>query len=258
MSCSIPDFQGPDFKLWHGDSLMVLRELPAESVDAVITDPPYNSGGTSSAARSTQTPRQKYQSSDTARQYSNFGGDQRDQRGFTFWCHLWLSECYRVARDGSPILLFTDWRQLPVMTDVLQAADFVWRGVTVWDKTRACRPARGRFANQAEYIIWGSKGAMPVNRGVGCLDGVFTHVVRQADKFHLTGKPTPLMEDLVQICRPGGRVLDPFVGSGTTGVAAIKSGRSFWGVERELAYWEIANQRLNEVTGHSGVLGGPG
>ena len=233
-----------NFELHLGDCLSILRTLPDSSVDAIVTDPPYNSGGASSSARTNQTPRQKYQNSDTAKTYPHFGGDQRDQRGFAFWCHQWLSECYRVAKEGAPILLFTDWRQLPLTTDVLQAADFIWRGVVAWDKTGACRPTRGRFAAQAEFVVWGSKGPMPFERGVKSLPGVFSHVVRQSDKHHVTGKPTPLMEDLLGIVPGSGLILDPFAGSGTTGVAAIRRGHRFIGIEREPSYETIARERL--------------
>lgn len=244
------------FELHLGDCLSVLRAFPDASVDAVITDPPYNSGGASSAVRTGQTPRQKYQNSDTIRSYPDFGGDNRDQRGFAFWCGLWLSECYRVAKPGAPILLFSDWRQLPTMTDILQSADFVWRGIAVWNKSGGCRPMRGRFAPQAEYIVWGSKGAMPLDRAAPTLPGVFTHTVKQSDKHHLTGKPTPLMHDLLGIVEavPGAGsetapvVLDPFCGSGTTGVAALQRDLRFIGVERESAYFDVARARLEAAT----------
>jgi site-specific DNA-methyltransferase (adenine-specific) len=79
-------------------------------------------------------------------------------------------------------VVFTDWRQPPTTTDAVQAGGCVWRGIGVWDKTFGCRPARGRFAAQAEYFVWGSKGAMPYERAVECLPGVFTHTVKHSEK----------------------------------------------------------------------------
>ena len=64
------------------------------------------------------------------------------------------------------------------------------------------------------------------------------------DKHHMTGKPTALMRELVRPVLPGGVVLDPFAGSGTTGVAAVLSGRRFVGIEREAAYADISRNRL--------------
>jgi site-specific DNA-methyltransferase (adenine-specific) len=72
--------------------------------------------------------------------------------------------------------------------------------------------------------------------------------VLQADKFHLTGKPTAVMRELVKIVRPGGVVLDPFMGSGTTGVACIEAGLDFIGCEAEEAIFAIADHRIRGAT----------
>jgi site-specific DNA-methyltransferase (adenine-specific) len=121
---------------------------------------------------------------------------------------------------------------------------WVWRGTVVWDKTEACRPAMGRFAAQCEYVVWGTAGPSNDDEEVGCLWGVIREPVRMADKHHVTGKPTAVMQRLVRICAPGGVVLDPFAGSGTTGVAALLEGRRFLGVEVAGEYAQIARERL--------------
>ncbi|CAD0319056.1 hypothetical protein CFBP7900_12450 [Xanthomonas hortorum pv. carotae] len=116
-----------------------------------------------------------------------------------------MSECARVLKDAAPVLLFTNWRQLPLTTDALQIAGFTWRGITVWDKTEGVRPQLGRFRNQAEYIVWGSKGNMPLDRRAPVLPGIIRESVRKADKHHLTGKPTELMRQLVKTTECGGK-----------------------------------------------------
>lgn len=155
-----------------------------------------------------------------------------------------LAECSRVLKDGAPVLLFTDWRQLPLTTDALQCAGFTWRGVAVWDKTEGVRPQLGRFRNQAEYVVWGSKGNMPLGRRAPVLPGVIRESVRKADKHHMTGKPTDLMRQLVKICEEGGRILDPFAGSGTTLVAADLEGYKWTGIEMTGHYHDVARSRL--------------
>ncbi len=155
-----------------------------------------------------------------------------------------MAECSRVLKDGAPVLLFTDWRQLPLTTDALQCAGFTWRGIAVWDKTEGMRSQLGRFRNQAEYVVWGSKGNMPVERRAPVLPGVVRESVRKADKHHLTGKPTDLMWQLVQICEEGGRILDPFAGSGTTLVAAEREGYGWTGIEMTGHYFDVARSRL--------------
>ncbi|MFB9042774.1 DNA-methyltransferase, partial [Xanthomonas arboricola] len=213
----------------------------ANSFDALITDPPYASGGLTAAARA-RPPSTKYCRDGG---HADFIGDERDQRSHLKWMHLWLSECARVLKDGAPVLLFTDWRQLPLTTDALQIAGFTWRGITVWDKTEGVRPQLGRFRNQAEYIVWGSKGNMPLDRRAPVLPGVIRESVRKADKHHLTGKPTELMRQLVRICESGGRILDPFAGSGTTLIAAKIEGYHSVGIELTSHYSGVSQARLN-------------
>lgn len=176
------------YTLLHGDFLVRLEEIGTESVDAIVTDPPYSSGGLHSGTRK-GSPNKKYMQGDTQNLRPEFLNDNKDQRSWSNWCHRWLTECYRVAKDGAPVVVFSDWRQLPLMTDLLQGAGFIWRGIAVWDKTPAARPFLGRYTAQCEYIVWGSKGNMPGDRGVGTLPGLYSYVVKQADKFHVTGKP---------------------------------------------------------------------
>lgn len=155
---------------------------------------------------------------------------------------MWLSECARVLKEGAPVCLFTDWRQLPLTTDALQAAGFTWRGIAVWDKTEGVRPQLGRFRSQAEYIVWGSKGAMPRERRAPVLPGVIRAKVLKEDKLHITGKPTALMRQIVRICEEGGRILDPFAGSGTTLVAAQMEGYTWTGCEVTQHYARVARE----------------
>jgi site-specific DNA-methyltransferase (adenine-specific) len=231
---------------WHvekGNCLGVLGKMQDESVDAIVTDPPYSSGGLHAVDRAA-LPSKKYMQSGTKVQRPEFEGDSRDQRSFGFWCTLWLSECYRVAKPGAPVCVFADWRQVSIATDVLQAAGFTFRGIVPWDKTPAVRPQRGRFRNQAEYIVWGSKGRMPADRAVPVLPGVISEAVRSREKRHMTGKPVELMRQVVRICEPGGVVLDPFCGSGTTGIACQLEGLRFVGIELTDSYARVAREWL--------------
>lgn len=233
----------------HGPATLILGDalvdLPGLGpVDAVITDPPYSSGGTHSADR-TQDPVKKYVQSDSGnRLLPTFDGDMRDQRSFVAFGGLWCSGALDLARPGAPIAVFSDWRQLPATTDYVQVGGWVWRGIAVWAKP-AARPQRGRFAASSEFVVWGSKGAMPLDRPVPALPGVFSHPSPR-HRRHITQKPEALMSDLVEICEPGGTVLDPFMGSGTTGIAALRSGRRFIGIEKSPELFRVARQRIAE------------
>jgi site-specific DNA-methyltransferase (adenine-specific) len=241
-----------DWNLHTDEAFSALRRLPPASVDAVITDPPYSSGGAFRGDR-TRPATTKYVKHGVRAAGPDFGGDTRDQRGFLAWATLWLSECFRTTRPGGVACVFTDWRQLPVTSDALQAAGWTWRGIVVWDKTEAVMPHPGRFRQQAEFVVWGSRGPMALDGQRLVLPGVFRHSSNWRRKRHIAGKPEGLMRDLVRICPPGGLVLDPFAGSGTTGVAALAEGRRFCGYELDEAIAEKARERL-AACGDSGGL----
>lgn len=234
-------------RLYQGDSMQVLASLPVASFDAVIADPPYCSGGTTAGERR-RAPEDKYAQDGNACGRPSFGGDLKDQRSFTWWTMLWLSLCRPLLREGGYCLVFTDWRQLPAVTDAFQAADFTWRGVVAWDKGGASRaPHKGYLRHQCEYLVWGTSGPCRAATHAGPFPGCYQIPVDRKDKHHLTGKPTALLRKLVQIVPAGGRVLDPFSGSGTTLVAAALESRLAVGIERESSYCEIAAARLRNL-----------
>ncbi|MFV0444831.1 MAG: DNA-methyltransferase, partial [Planctomycetaceae bacterium] len=220
-------------RLYRGDSLQLLPQLQAAAVDLVLADPPYCSGAMTTSAR-TADPRTKYCQNGRDCGRPSFEGDARDQRSYVCWCTQWLSLCRAAAKPSAYCLVFIDWRMLPTMTDAMQAAGWVWRGVAAWDKGRGARsPHKGYLRHQCEYLVWGTNGPVPRATHGGPFDGCYHVSVKQSDKHHMTGKPTALLEQLVQIAVPDGLVLDPFAGSGTTGVACRRQGRRFLGIEQE-------------------------
>ena len=82
-----------------------------------------------------------------------------------------------------------------------------------------------------------------MDRPVGCLPGVFRYT-NPANRIHVTEKPLQLMRDVVQICVPGGRILDPFAGAGTTVLAAVKEGYEAVGIEVTDAYYKLGSDRV--------------
>lgn len=230
--------------VYLGDSLRILKELESESVDYVFTDPPYSTGGMVRGDRMKGT-RNKYQNSETEKQYPEFSGDNRDQRAFLVWCELWMSELFRITKPGSVVGCFTDWRQLPTVTDALQVSGFVWRGIVVWDKTEAVRPVLGRFRAQAEYLVWATNGARSLSGPA--LPGVFRESVFREPKRHMTEKPVALMREILKISQsPDDVILDPFMGSATTLKAAQQLGRRAIGIEINEKIAKIGIKRLRE------------
>lgn len=238
-------------KLWHiieGESLDVMRAMPSGIIGALITDPPYSSGGFTRGDRTADTRTKYSQATDDKEFAHNFSGDNRDQRSFEYWCALWLSEALRITTPGAPVVQFTDWRQLASTFLSQQAGGWIVRGVFVWSKGDACRPQMGRFRSACEYAVWGSNGPMVSGKeaeAVGCLPGVIECGSPPTDeRLHLTQKPLQLMETVVRIAQPGSIVLDPFAGSGSTGVACLRKGRRFVGIERDAHYAAVARERL--------------
>lgn len=217
------------------DALALLRDLDDATIDAIVTDPPYSSGGAFRGDRTASTAR-KYVRPGAHIAGVDFTGDTRDALSQLLWCTLWLSEALRVAKDGAPIVMFSDWRQVSLSVSAVQSAGWIFRGIVPWTKNNAGRPQRGRFRSDAEFAVWGSKGPMPMDRAVGGPSRVLEgHVqcapVRVQRRRHQTEKPVEVMRKLVRICTPGGVVLDPFTGGGATGVAALLEGYRFLGAE---------------------------
>ena len=231
-------------RLHQVDAVEFVRTLPHASIDLLLTDPPYCSGGLHRAAR-VQATSTKYINSTTQTEYEDFDFDNMDQRSWLFWCQSWLSGAFQALKPGGMVVCFIDWRQLPALTDVIQAAGFTLRGIAVWDKTTGrARPRRGGFKQQAEFIVWASKGKM-LEREV-YLPGVFQCKL-DFPKRHMTEKPLDLARDVVRLVPEGGTVLDLFAGSATFLVAAKEAGLNWTGCEMNPRIFADATARLAEV-----------
>jgi len=181
-----PFHQTDTATIYNEPTERLLLSLEPETVDALITDPPYSSGGQFRSDKA-RDPSVKYCHSGKTLGRISFGGDNRDQLSFEYWCVLWMQQCHRILKPGGYAMLFTDWRQLPTITNVFQAAGFIWRGIVPWDKGRGARaPHKGFFRHQCEYIVWGTKGKIPKATHDGPFEGFVRGPVRQADKFHIS------------------------------------------------------------------------
>jgi site-specific DNA-methyltransferase (adenine-specific) len=190
---------------------------------------------------------QKYQTTGTKKKYAggDFQNDSLDQRSWTKWCTEWLGGCRALTRVGAYLLVFVDWRQLPAMTDAVQMSGWTWRGVIPWDKTECSRaPHKGYFRHQAEYVVWGSNGSLPAATHAGPFPGVYRERVKHQEKHHVTGKPIPLLREILKCVPPGSRVLDPFAGSSSTLLAARENGLKSVGIELSAECCQVSCERL--------------
>lgn len=231
---------GPLIRLINGDAIAEIEKLPPNSIGSLIADPPYASGGIHMRDRQAD-PVNKYVVSESRDIHVTFAGDTLDQRSYYRWSLTWLSAAHRVLRPGALAFVFIDWRQLPVLTDALQAAGFIWRGVAVWDKQN-CRPQLGRPRQQAEFIVWGTKGARP-NKGKVCRGVIPAAIPRE--RMHIATKPVTMLAELLAIAE--GPVLDPFTGSGSAALAAHSLGHDFIGIEIDKWHFETASKRVRSL-----------
>lgn len=239
-----PYYSEGGITIYHGDCFGVLHDLGG--VGAVVTDPPYSSGGAFRGDRMAST-LTKYVSSDSAAQKTSIGftGDNRDQRAFMAWCSLWLNAARVASVEGATIACFIDWRQLPTMTDAIQAGGWVWRGVGAWSK-KFGRPRAGGFSGACEFLVWGTNGPLIEHQAYPA--GVFEcSAPPTAKRKHITQKPEAVMAWAMGNVAPDALVLDPFMGSGSTLVTAKDTGRRAIGVDIEERNCEIAARRLQQM-----------
>jgi site-specific DNA-methyltransferase (adenine-specific) len=228
-----------------GDCLEVMKSIPAGSVDAVITDPPYSSGGQFRGDRSMKPSTKYIQTDSVFTERSEFTGDNRDQRAFLVWATMWLSQLLRISKPGAVAMVFTDWRQLPTVTDAVQCGGWVWRNIVTWWKP-GIRMQRGRFSSSAEYVVYCSNGVP--NPGKESPQNVLSiQPVGGDDKTHMAEKPVDLIKTIIGVTPAGATILDPFMGSGTTGVACVQTGRNFIGIEIDPGYFKIAEKRIHDA-----------
>lgn len=240
-----PYYEDEAVTIYCGNCVAVLNEIGAATFGGCVTDPPYSSGGMFRADRTNRATNDKY--SKRAEGLPDFSGDNRDQRGFLAWCAVWMAEVLRVCEAGAPMLCFTDWRQLPTMTDAVQAGGWSWQGLFVWDKVTG-RPQKNRPTQSLEYIVYGVSGQ--VRHGGSdfvCLPPIVRASTPTADdRQHVTEKPLDVIQHVIPLVRNGTAILDPFMGSGTTLVAAKNLGRKAIGIEIEERYCEIAAERCRQ------------
>lgn len=227
-----------DCTLYLGDALTILPELG--HVDCVLTDPPYCSGARTSAevrGRQGMSRKEVWKSSPLA-------NDRMTVTGFVWTMRAVAMLTDRLLPEGASFLSFIDWRQYPTLYAALESANYRIQTMVVWDKMDM---ALGNgFRNQHELIIHAAKGTPRVyDRGVPNV--IQCKRIASSDN-HPTEKPIGLLSTLAEVVTEAGQtILDPFMGSGTTGVACVKLGRRFIGIEIDPGYFEIACQRIRDA-----------
>lgn len=231
-------------EIWHGDALDVLRAMDAGSVDAVVMDPPYCSGGFTESGKG-QAASQGLRSETIRNGVAWFGSDNMTAGGLIWLLRSVANECARVMRPTGSMLIFCDWRMVPQIVPAVESVGLRYRNLIAWKKPA---PGLGNgFRPQHEMVIH-LAGAKAKYHDAATGNVIECGRQHHSSREHPTQKPVDLMRRLIRVVAPvGGVVLDPFAGSGTTGVAALQEGRRFIGVEREPEHAETARRRIQEA-----------
>jgi modification methylase len=242
-----------------GDCVAAMAALPAASVDLVFADPPYNLQLKGDLKRPDDSRVDAVD--DDWDKFASFA----DYDAFT---RAWLSACRRVLKPAATLWVIGSYHNIFRVGAILQDLGFWILNDVVWRKSNPMPNFRGRrFTNAHETLIWAAREqtsrytfnyeALKAGNEDLQVRSDWTiplctgeERLKQADgsKLHPTQKPEALIaRAILSASRPGDVVLDPFLGSGTTGAVAKRLGRSFIGIERDAAYARAAEQRIAAV-----------
>ena len=249
----------------QGDCIAGMNALPAESIDLVFADPPYNLqlGGNLSRPDNSVV-------NGVTEDWDQF--DSMD--AYDLFSHDWLKAARRVLKPNGSLWVIGSYHNIFRVGTVLQDQQFWIQNDIIWRKTNPMPNFRGtRFANATETMIWATKTesasptfnydamkmmndgvqmrsdwTLPICTGFERLKG------KDGKKVHPTQKPESLLHRVIlSTSNPGDVVLDPFFGTGTTGAVAKKLGRDFIGFEMEADYIAHAQKRIDKITQGQGM-----
>jgi len=221
--------------IYNEDCLEGMKRIPDGSVDCIATDPPYKV-----TARGGYTTMSGYWAKDKARKGDIFDHNNCDIADY-------LPEFYRVLAEDAHCYIMCNHSNLPHFFDVINKSDFHFTKLLVWDKqSKICGTY---YMGQVEFIFFLRKGKnKPINEcGTSDLLSFANKRDKNADgsNVHDSQKPVALMKTLIENSTDiNGIVLDPFMGSGTTALAAMQSNRHFVGYELNKEYYDKACERI--------------
>lgn len=237
----------PQSVLRCGDSLSVLSELDDSSCDLILTDPPYNLG-LFMKKRGTNIGKLRA---------NHFAVASWDLLGFEEWTakmDSFFAQAARILKKRGAVLMFMSIIKLETVKQLAERHGFYYKTIGIWHKTNPMpRNMNLQFVNSTEswiYLVNGATTGTFNNNGKVVHDFYETAAVRGIErKFgaHPTQKPLVMMEHFVSLLsNEGDLVVDPFMGSGSTGVACRNLNRRFLGIDVSPEYCEIARRRIFE------------
>ena len=218
-------------KLLHGDCLELFKNIPDMSVDLVLTDPPYKL--TPGGRKGTILPIKNTPFSKSGECFINKTPCFND----------WIPEIYRVLKPSSYAFIMTNDRNLKTIWDLCEKNNLVFCEILIMSKDTAV--ASCYFYKSCEFVLMVRKGKYRKLEKFGTKTIFNVKMPKGKNKNHPTEKPIELIEKIIlATTKTGDCVIDPFMGSGSTGVACINTGRRFIGMELDAGYFETAKSRI--------------
>ena len=224
-----------NINIFNDDCLNIIKKIPNESIDLIVTDPPYPTTSRGSAGNSGGMLQKEINKKGKVFTHNNID------------CLEYATEFYIILKDGSHCYVMTNHINLVHMLNTFTNCGFHFIKSLIWDKGNKIM---GQFyMSQFEYILFFRKGRGVKINNCGTSDILSIPNIKTKDKhgnnIHDTEKPVDLMRILIDnSSKEGETVLDPFMGSGSTGVACKKLNRNFIGMELDENYFKIAEERI--------------
>lgn len=216
-----------------GDCLDILPCLPDKSIDAIITDPPYGMG-------------------------KDFGNKSDKEENALAIIQQIMPELYRVLKPGRMAFIFGSPRLIHKTVYLAEFSGFIFHRFLWLYKPNDCTyPWRGWLLTSEAIAVISKGKPLKWDKKLYCHDTyIFNHSKGELpkDMHHPSVKPLEVIQDIASKC-PSGIILDPFIGSSTTAVAALNTGRFFIGIEKEPKYCEIARQRVQAAQAQQSLFG---
>ena len=243
------DYLAEHSTLYHGDALKLLPRLRPDSVRLVLADPPYGV----SRRNDFKSMNKKGDKPGVVRRSINWDWDKDfDQIG-------WLKLAAPAVMKGGSFIIWNSWRNLGPIADELERLGFKVMRDLVWTKANPFpRNIERCYVQSREYALWAVRAdrfhPWPFNRRKDTRyeRGEFKYPVQHSD--HHCKKPNGLFQELIELhTHPGELVVDPFLGSGTTAIAAYHAGRRCIGFERDEKYYNLAVTELTKEVGQENI-----
>jgi len=236
-------YEDASVTIYHGDCVEIMRAMKGVELDAIITDPPYCSGGSLEAQKNTGGQGHRSERLDSG-EVEWFSADNMTTGGLVWLIRSVLVESRRLLKPNRSAFVFSDWRMIPFLAPALESSGLRYRNMIVWDKGSAGLGMGFKPAHEIilEYTNGATEYAAKTGQNV-----IRSKRVHTSERDHACQKPVEVIAKLLEVATvDGGTILDPFMGSGTMLLAAKQLGRKAIGIELNEAHCESAAKRCQQ------------